>query len=63
MCFWYQAGHPGAVAMGGGALLMSMEGGVASFAEDPEWAVFARIIWSLVVAFETIGVGVARAFL
>jgi len=56
MCFWYQASHPGAVAMGGGAVLMSMKRGVASPAEDPEWAVLLQVVWCLVVTFETVGV-------
>ena len=63
MCFWHQASHPVAIAMGGGALLVSMEGGVASFAEDPERAVLERMIWCLVMAFETVWACGACAFL
>jgi len=35
---------------------MSMKRGVASPAEDPEWAVLLQVVWCLIVAFETIGV-------
>ena len=62
MCFQHQASHPSAVAMGGGALLVSMEGGIASLAEDPERAVLEHMIWCLVVAFETVWVCGACAF-
>ena len=43
--------------MGGGALLVSMKGGVAFPAEDPEQAVLIYVAWCLVTAFETVGVG------
>ena len=56
MCFWYQASHPSAIAMGGGAILMSMKRGVASSAEDPEQAILLQVVWYLVVTFGTIGV-------
>ena len=56
MCFWYQASHPSAVAMGGGAFLVSVKWGVASPAEDPEQAVLLQVVWCLIMAFETIGV-------
>ena len=62
MCFWYQASHPSAVAMGGGALLMSMEGRVASLTEDPERAVLLRMVWCLIMTLETVGVCGACAF-
>ena len=62
MCFWYQASHPNAIAMGGGAILMSMERGVASPAEDPEWAILLQVVWCLVVTFETVGVRDMCAF-
>jgi len=48
--------------MGGGAVLMSMEQGVASPAEDPEWAVLLQVIWCLVVTFEAVGVRDVCAF-
>jgi len=54
--FWYQASHASTVAMGGGAILMSVKRGVASPAEDPERAVLLQVVWCLVVTFETIGV-------
>ena len=62
MCFWYQASHPGAVAMGGGALLVSVERRVTSPTEDPERAVLVRVVWCLIMAFETVWVYGARAF-
>jgi len=55
--FWHQTGHPSAVAMGSGAILMRVKWGVASPAEDPEWTVLLQVVWCLVVTFETIGVG------
>jgi len=54
--FWYQASHPSAVAVRGGAILMSMKRGVAPPAEDPERAILLQTIWCLVVTFETVGV-------
>jgi len=42
--------------MGGGAILVSVKWGVASPAEDPEWAILLQVVWCLVVTFETIGV-------
>jgi len=48
--------------MGGGAILMSMERGVASSAEDPERAVLLQVVWHLIVTFETIGVRDMCAF-
>jgi len=42
--------------MGGGAILVSVKWGVASPAEDPEWAVLLQVVWCLVVTFETVGV-------
>ena len=62
MCFWHQASHPSAIAMGGGALLVSVEGRVASPTEDPEWTVLLRMVWCLIMTLETVGVGVAHAF-
>ena len=56
MCFWYQTSHPSAVAVGGGAILMSVKQGVASPAEDPEQAILLQMVWCLVVAFETVGI-------
>ena len=61
MRFWYQTSHPGAVAMGSGAILMSMEWGVTSSAGDPEQTVLLQVVWCLVVTFETIGVTCAFA--
>ena len=63
MCFWHQASHPSAVAMGGGALLMSVERRVASSAENPERAVLLCVAWCLIMTFETVGVGAAHALL
>ena len=37
---------------------MSVKGGVASSAEDPERAVLIYMAWCLVMAFETVGVEV-----
>ena len=62
MRFWYQASHPGAIVMGDGAILMSVERGVASSAEDPEQAVLLQVVWCLIVTFETIGVRDVCAF-
>ena len=41
---------------------MSMERGVASPAEDPEWAVLLQVVWCLIMTFETIGVRDVCAF-
>ena len=38
---------------------MSVEGRVASPTEDPEQAVLIHMVWCLVMAFETVGVGAA----
>jgi len=35
---------------------MSVKRGVASPAEDPEWAVLLQVVWCLVMTFETVGV-------
>jgi len=48
--------------MGGGAILVSMKRRVASPAEDPEWAILLQVVWCLIMAFETIGVGDVRTF-
>ena len=62
MCFWYQASHPGAVVVGGGALLMSVERRVASPAEDPERAVLVRMVWCLIMTLDAVWVCDACAF-
>ena len=62
MCFWYQASHPGAVAMGGGALLMGMERRVASPAKDPERAVLVCMVWCLIMTLDVVWVCDACAF-
>ena len=54
--FWHQASHPSAIAMGGGAIFMSVKRGVASPTEDPEQAVLLQVVWRLIVTFETVGV-------
>ena len=56
MRFWYQASHPGAIAVGGGALLMSMERRVASPAKDPEQTVLVHVVWCLIVTFDAVWV-------
>ena len=62
MCFRYNATHAVAVAMGGGAVVMSVEGGVAPPTDDPEQAILLHVIWSRIVAFETVWEGDAFAF-
>jgi len=56
VCFWHQASHPSTVAMGGGAILVSVKRGVAFPTEDPEWAILLQVVWCLIMTFETIGV-------
>jgi len=41
---------------------MSVKRGVASPAEDPEWAILLQVVWYLVVTFETVGVRDMCAF-
>ena len=62
MCFGYNATHAVAVAMGNGAVVVSMEGGVAPPTDDPERAILLHVIWSCIVAFETVWEGGAFAF-
>ena len=58
----YNATHAVAIAMGGWTVIMSMKGGVAPSADDPERAILFHVIWSRVVAFEAIWEGGAFAF-
>jgi len=43
--------------MWGGAILVSVKRRVASSAEDLERAILLQVVWCLIVAFETVGVG------
>ena len=52
--FRHDATHAVAVAMGGWAFVVSMEGRVTPSADDPEQAIFLHVIWSHVVAFEAV---------
>ena len=58
----YNATHAVAIAMGGWAVIMSMKGGVAPPADDPEWTVLLHVIWSRIMAFEAVWEGNAFAF-
>ena len=62
MCFRYDATHAVAIAMGDWAVVMSVKGGVAPSADDPEWAVLFHVIWLCIMAFETIWEGGVFAF-
>ena len=58
----YNATHAVAVAMGGWAVVVSVEGGVTPSADNPEWAILLHVIWSRIVAFEAIWEGDTFAF-
>ena len=62
MCLGYNATHAVAIAMGDWAVVVSVKGGVAPLADDPEWAILFHMIWSRIVAFEAIWEGSAFAF-
>ena len=58
----YNATHAVAIAMGNWAVIMSMKGGVAPSADDPEWAILLHMIWSRIMAFEAVWKGGVFAF-
>ena len=58
----YNATHAVVIAMGDWAVIMSVKGGVAPLADDPEWAIFFHMIWSRIVAFEAVWEGGVFAF-
>ena len=54
MRFGYDATHAVAIVIGEWVVVISMKGGVAPSADDPEWAILFHVIWLHIMAFETI---------